>query len=532
MLTQIELGPGARNKMKEGVDKLANAVKVTLGPNGRNVAIRHDVSGRPRSTKDGVSVARVINLVDKLEDMGAQFVKMAAEKTAIAAGDGTTTSVLLAQCIIGEGLAAVDAGANPVEIKKGIDMAVSVVVKSLQAQSQKVDNTSMVEIATISANNDREIGELVASAIQSVGNDGFITLAESKTEKTYTEKVDGIQIEKGWLSRYFVNNPEKMTTEFNNAIVVIYERKASSLKDVEGILTYAIKSKRPVLLIAEDVDGEALAVMTKNNIEGRVQCAAIRLPGFGNLQTSMLEDVAIMVGGKVISADKGDVLAQADPSFFGTVEHISISQTQTKFIGSKGKKEDIAARVAQVRALIENTDNEVEAEKLRTQRLAKLTNGVAIMYVGATTEVEMREKRDRIDDALCATRAAIEEGIVPGAGTGYIRSIGLLMKEVRCENADQSKGLDIILHAMTAPLRQILLNAGKSESQCDIIIDYVREGSNDTGFNVKSDSLEALIASGIIDPVKVSRVALENAASIGALFLTTEASIIDVAPIK
>ena len=530
MLTELLFNKDARNKMKAGVDKLADAVKVTLGPGGRNVVIRNERDGKPKITKDGVTVARVINLPDKFEDIGAQMVKMAAEKTAVMAGDGTTTSTLLAQIIIKEGMAAVDAGANPVEIKKGIDRAVSCVVANLKKQSKPVTDDSMAEVAAISANNNMEIGVLVAGALKQVGNDGVVYLQPSKTAETFVEKVDGLQLDKGYISPYMCNNTHKMTVEFDEALILMVERKISTYSEIETALLIANKNGLPLLIICEDIDGEALATIIANKVRQNLPYAAIKLPGYGNMQLQMLDDIAVVTGGKVVSEQQGHVLRQIDANFLGRAKHVVINSTTTSIVGGKGKKESISARIDQVKALIQSAPNEFEADKIRKQRLAKLTNGVAIIHVGATTEVEMSEKKDRIDDALCATRAAIEEGIVPGGGTAYIRTIQPVQL-LTGENDDQDKGIAIILRALEEPLRQIVANAGKDVEE---IVKTVKvEGTGyDYGYNAKKEEFELLYESGIIDSTKVSRVAIEHAASVGAMFLTTECGIVDIVPDK
>lgn len=528
MLTDILFNKEARNKMKKGVDTLADAVKVTLGPGGRNVAIRNERDGKPKITKDGVTVARTINLVDKFEDMGAQMVKMAAEKTAVMAGDGTTTSTLLAQVIIREGMSAVENGANPVEIKKGIDLAVSNVVKFLKDKSQSVNYETMAQVAAISANNNIEIGLLVAGTLKQVGPDGVVYLQPSKTADTFVEKVNGLQLDKGYISPYMCNNMNKMTVEFDDALILMVERKISTYMDIETALEIAIKNKKPLLIICEDIDGEALATVVANKTMKDRPFAAIKLPGYGNMQLHMLDDIAVVTGGTVVSEQRGHVLRQITPDFMGQAKHIVITSTTTSIVGGKGNKRVVSDRIEQVKSLIDNAPNEFEADKLQKQRLAKLTNGVAIIHVGATTDLEMSEKKDRVDDALRATRAAIEEGIVPGGGTAYIRAIQPLQL-IEGANDDQNTGIRIVLRALEEPLRQIVLNAGKN---ADSIIKEVQENwaNDDFGYNAKNERFEPLYETGVIDSTKVSRVALEHAASVGAMFLTTECAIIDIVP--
>ncbi len=533
MITEISFQKEARQKMKEGVDMLANAVKVTLGAGGRNVTIREERTRKPKVTKDGVTVARTINLPDKLQDMGAQLIKAAAEKTAALAGDGTTTSTLLAQVIITEGLTYMDSNnANPVSIKRGIDQAVTAVTAALKSQSKSVtlENENLISVATISANNDPEIGKLVADAMKRVGSDGVVTLSESKTAETYIERVDGLQIDRGYISPFFVNNPAKMSVEFEDAIILIYDRKISLYMDLEPLLNFAIGNKKPLLIIAEDVEGEALATLIANRTQRSFPFAAIKHPGFGNMSLQMLDDIATLTGGKVVSEAKGDILKNLKfTDYVGRAAKISITNVTTTITGGKGKKADIEDKIQQVKALIENHTNEYEKEKLTKWRLAKLANGIAVIHVGATTEVEMKEKKDRIDDSLCATKAAIEEGILPGGGVAYIRARQAI-KDLSNDNKDEQIGIEIVRKALEEPLRQMLANAGIEDT--DSIIKGVKAAVDpDFGYNVKTNTFENFYQTGVIDPAKVSRVALENAASVGAMFLTTECAIVDWEPI-
>lgn len=531
MITDILFNKEARQKMKDGVDKLANAVKATLGPSGRNVCIRREQQPHtPYLTKDGVTVARTINLVDKVEDMGAQLVKMAAEKTALIAGDGTTTSTLLAQIIITQGMTALEGNANPVDIKRGMDKAVAIIVDSLKNQSQPVTPENLINIATIAANNEQAIGELVADAIQKTGNDGVIHLTGSKTTETYFELTEGIQIDRGYISPYFVNNSAKMTVEFENALILFSERKISILKDIKHLLELSIQKKQPLLIIAEDVDGEALATLLASKVERGLKFCAIKQPGFGNMQLQMFEDIAVMTGGKVVSPQMGQSWEKVDVTFFGKADKIIITANNTSIIGAKGQKSAIDERIQEIRALIENTKSDFEREKLKNLRLAKLTNGTGIIYVGGQTEVEMKEKLDRIDDAKCATYAAIAEGIVPGGGAAYIHASKTLPASFG--NKDENIGLDIIRNAALAPFWQISVNVGKTVPQIESTIDQIKQSEITYGYNAKTDKCEDLFVSGIIDPAKVARTALENAASVGGMFLTTECAISDHTPVK
>ncbi|NDC41012.1 MAG: chaperonin GroEL [Chitinophagia bacterium] len=523
MAKQLFFNIEARNKMKRGVDVLADAVKVTLGPKGRNVVIEKKF-GAPSVTKDGVSVAKEIELEDSIENMGAQMVKEVASKTADLAGDGTTTATVLAQAIIGEGLKNVAAGANPMDLKRGIDKAVTAVVETLKSMSQKVgsDNKMIEQVGSISANNDNTIGKLIAEAMAKVGNEGVITVEEAKGTETTVEVVEGMQFDRGYLSPYFVTNTEKMHVELSNPYILIYEKKVSTLKDILPILESVVQSGRPLLIIAEDVDGEALATLVVNKLRGSLKIAAVKAPGFGDRRKEMLQDIAVLTGGTVISEDQGYKLDATTIASLGQAESITIDKDNTTIVGGKGVKDNIVARVNQIKAQIEATTSDYDREKLQ-ERLAKLSGGVAVLYVGAASEVEMKEKKDRVDDALHATRAAVEEGIVPGGGIAYIRSIPSL-DAVVTENNDEKTGVAIVRRALEEPLRQIVANAGLEGS---IIVQKVRESEGDYGFNARTEVYENLLAAGVIDPTKVSRVALENAASIASMLLTTECVISD-----
>ncbi len=523
MAKQLFFNTEARNKMKRGVDILADAVKVTLGPKGRNVVIEKKF-GAPGITKDGVSVAKEIELEDAIENMGAQMVKEVASKTADVAGDGTTTATVLAQSIIGEGLKNVAAGANPMDLKRGIDKAVATVVENLKKQSEKVgnDNTKIQQVATISANNDSEIGKLIAQAMGKVGNEGVITVEEAKGTETTVDVVEGMQFDRGYLSPYFVTNTEKMQAELQNPYILIYDKKISTLKDILPILESTVQSGRPLLIIAEDVDGEALATLVVNKLRGSLKIAAVKAPGFGDRRKEMLQDIAVLTGGTVISEEQGYKLENATIASLGQAESITIDKDNTTVVGGKGEKDNIVARVNQIKAQMESTTSDYDREKLQ-ERLAKLSGGVAVLYVGASTEVEMKEKKDRVDDALHATRAAVEEGIVPGGGVAYIRSIESL-DGMKGENNDETTGIAIVRRALEEPLRQIVANAGIEGS---IIVQKVKEGKADFGFNARTETYENMLAAGVIDPTKVSRVALENAASIASMLLTTECVIAD-----
>jgi chaperonin GroEL len=523
MAKQILFNIDARNRMKKGVDTLADAVKVTLGPKGRNVVIEKKF-GAPSITKDGVTVAKEIELEDPIENMGAQMVKEVASKTADIAGDGTTTATVLAQAIIGEGLKNVAAGANPMDLKRGIDKAVAAVVANLKKQAQKIgnDNERIQQVGTISANNDTEIGKLIAQAMAKVGNEGVITVEESKNTDTTVEVVEGMQFDRGYLSPYFVTNTEKMQVELDNPYILIFDKKISVMKDIIGILEKVVQQGRPLLIIAEDVDGEALATLVVNKLRGSLKIAAVKAPGFGDRRKEMLQDIAVLTGGTVISEEQGYKLENAEFAYLGTAESITIDKDNTTVVGGKGKKADIVARVNQIKAQVETTTSDYDREKLQ-ERLAKLSGGVAVLYVGGGSEMEMKEKKDRVDDALHATRAAVEEGIVAGGGTAYIRAIDALNK-IEGENNDEQTGINIIRRALEAPIRTIVANAGLEGS---IIVQKIKDGKADFGFNARTEQFEKLFAAGVIDPTKVSRVALENAASIASMFLTTECVIAD-----
>ena len=523
MSKQLFFNIDARKRMKRGVDILADAVKVTLGPKGRNVVIEKKF-GAPSITKDGVTVAKEIELEDAIENLGAQMVKEVASKTADIAGDGTTTATVLAQSIISEGLKNVAAGANPMDLKRGIDKAVTAVVENLKKQSEKVgnDNKKIEQVASISANNDSTIGGLIAQAMAKVGNEGVITVEEAKGTETTVEVVEGMQFDRGYLSAYFVTNTEKMIVDLQNPYILIYEKKVSTLKDILPILESVVQSGRPLLIIAEDVDGEALSTLVVNKLRGSLKIAAVKAPGFGDRRKEMLQDIAALTGGTVISEDQGYKLENATMAYLGQAESITIDKDNTTIVGGKGEKENITNRVNQIKTQIESTTSDYDREKLQ-ERLAKLSGGVAVLYVGASTEVEMKEKKDRVDDALHATRAAVEEGIVPGGGVAYIRAIESLDK-VKTENGDEKTGVNIVRRALEEPLRQIVTNAGLEAS---IIVQKVREGKGDYGFNARTEVYENLLAAGVIDPTKVGRIALENAASIASMLLTTECVIAD-----
>ncbi|MBL7963121.1 MAG: chaperonin GroEL [Flavobacteriales bacterium] len=514
----IQFDIDARDRLKRGVDHLANAVKVTLGPKGRNVIIDKKF-GAPSVTKDGVTVAKEIELKDAVENMGAQMLKEVASKTADAAGDGTTTATVLAQAIVTAGLKNVAAGANPMDLKRGIDKAVVAVVDELKKMSKSVgdDNAKIKQVATISANNDETIGALIAQAMEKVKKEGVITVEEAKGTETTVEVVEGMQFDRGYLSPYFVTNADKMEAELDNAYILIYDKKISSMKELLPILEKAAQTGKPLLIISEDVDGEALATLVVNKIRGALKVAAVKAPGFGDRRKAMLEDIAVLTGGTVISEERGFKLENADLSFLGKAEKITIDKDNTTVVNGAGKKADITARVNQIKAQIETTTSDYDKEKLQ-ERLAKLAGGVAVLYIGAATEVEMKEKKDRVDDALHATRAAVEEGIVPGGGVAYIRAQKVLEK-FEGANADETTGAAIVRRAIEEPLRQIVANAGIEGS---IVVQKVREGKADFGFNARTEEYENLIAAGVIDPTKVTRIALENAASIASMLLTTE----------
>jgi chaperonin GroEL len=514
----IHFDTEARESLKRGVDALANAVKVTLGPKGRNVVIDKKF-GAPSVTKDGVSVAREIELKDPVENMGAQLVKEVASKTADQAGDGTTTATVLAQAIVKAGLKNVAAGANPMDLKRGIDKAVITAVKSLRSLSMEVgDDFSKIEqIATISANNDPIIGKLIADAMKRVTKEGVITVEEAKSTETYVDVVEGMQFDRGYVSPYFVTNADKMEAELENPYLLIYDKKISAMKELLPVLEKVVQTGRPLLIIAEDIDGEALATLVVNKIRGSLKIAAVKAPGFGDRRKAMLEDIAILTGGTVISEERGYKLENADLTYLGRAEKVSIDKDNTTIVNGAGSSDDIKARVNQIKAQIETTTSDYDREKLQ-ERLAKLAGGVAVLYVGAATEVEMKEKKDRIDDALHATRAAVEEGVVPGGGVAFIRAIKALDR-VTVENEDERTGVAIVKRALEEPLRQIAENGGVDGS---IIVQKVKEGNGNFGYNARLNKYQNMLVAGVIDPTKVSRVALENAASIAGMLLTTD----------
>lgn len=523
MAKDIKYNVDARELLKRGVDQLANAVKVTLGPKGRNVVIEKKF-GAPQITKDGVTVAKEIELEDRFENTGAQLVKSVASKTGDDAGDGTTTATILTQAIVNEGLKNVTAGANPMDLKRGIDKAVKAVVDYIQAHAEQVgDNYDKIEqVATVSANNDPEIGKLLADAMRRVSKDGVITIEESKTRDTSIGVVEGMQFDRGYLSGYFVTDADKMECVMENPYILIYDKKISNLKDFLPILQPAAESGRPLMVIAEDVDSEALTTLVVNRLRGGLKICAVKAPGFGDRRKAMLEDIAVLTGGVVISEEKGLKLEQATLEMCGTAKKVVVSKDNTTIVDGAGKKDSIADRVAQIKNEIANTTSSYDKEKLQ-ERLAKLAGGVAVLYVGANSEVEMKEKRDRVDDALCATRAAMEEGVVAGGGTTYIRALDAL-KTLKGDNADETTGIRIVERAIEEPLRQIVSNAGGEGS---VVVNKVAEGSGDFGYNARTDVYEDMRKAGIIDPAKVARVALENASSIAGLFLTTECLITD-----
>jgi chaperonin GroEL len=524
MAKSIHFNIQAREGLKKGVDALANAVKVTLGPKGRNVVIDKKF-GAPQVTKDGVTVAKEIELKDPIENMGAQMLKEVASKTADVAGDGTTTATVLAQAIVTAGLKNVAAGANPMDLKRGIDKAVIMAVEALKGMSREVgdDHQKIEQVATISANNDNYIGKLIAEAMKKVGKDGVITVEEAKGTDTTVEVVEGMQFDRGYLSPYFVTNAEKMEAELENAYILIYDKKVSSMKDLLPVLEKVVQTGKPLLIIAEDVEGEALATLVVNRIRGALKIAAVKAPGFGDRRKEMLQDIAILTGGTVISEEQGRRLEDATLQDLGRAEKISINKDNTTVVNGAGAKEEIVGRVNQIKAQIEATTSDYDREKLQ-ERLAKLSGGVAVLYIGAATEVEMKEKKDRVDDALHATRAAVEEGIVPGGGVSLIRAIAAL-EGMNGDNEDETTGIHIVKRALEEPLRQIVANAGGEGS---IIVQKVREGQNDFGYNARTEVFENLISAGVIDPTKVSRVALENAASIGGMILTTDCVLAEI----
>ena len=523
MAKEILFNIDARDQLKKGIDTLANAVKVTLGPKGRNVIIEKKF-GAPHITKDGVTVAKEVELADAYQNTGAQLVKEVASKTGDDAGDGTTTATVLAQAIVAEGLKNVTAGASPMDIKRGIDKAVSKVVESIKSQSEKVgDNYDKIEqVASVSANNDPVIGKLIADAMRKVSKDGVITIEEAKGTDTTIGVVEGMQFDRGYLSAYFVTNTEKMECEMEKPYILIYDKKISNLKDFLPILEPAVQTGRPLLVIAEDVDSEALTTLVVNRLRSQLKICAVKAPGFGDRRKEMLEDIAVLTGGVVISEEKGLKLEQATIEMLGTADKVTVSKDNTTIVNGAGAKENIKERCEQIKAQIASTKSDYDKEKLQ-ERLAKLSGGVAVLYVGAASEVEMKEKKDRVDDALRATRAAIEEGIVAGGGVAYIRALDAL-EGLQGDNTDETTGIDIIKRAIEEPLRQIVANAGKEGA---VVVQKVREGKADFGYNARTDVYENLHAAGVVDPAKVTRVALENAASIAGMFLTTECVIVE-----
>jgi chaperonin GroEL len=524
MAKEIIFDIEARDRLKRGVDALANAVKITLGPKGRNVIIDKKY-GAPHITKDGVTVAKEIELSDPVENMGAQMVKEVASKTADIAGDGTTTATVLAQAIISAGLKNVAAGANPMDLKRGIDKAVSAVVAHLKTQSQEVgsDNSKIEQIATISANNDNSIGKLIAQAMQAVGNEGVITVEEAKGTETEVKVVEGMQFDRGYLSPYFVTNAEKMIVEMDHPYVLIYDKKISNIQEILPVLEPVAQSGKSLLIIAEDIDGTALSTLVINRLKAGLRIAAVKAPGFGDRRKAMLEDIAVLTGGTVISEEQGLKLENTRIEHLGIAEKIDIDKDNTTIVNGQGVKEQIDMRVAQIKAQMESTTSDYDREKLQ-ERLAKLSGGVAVLYVGAATEVEMKEKKDRVDDALSATRAAVEEGIVPGGGVALIRAISAL-KGLEGANADETTGIAIVRRAVEEPLRQIVINAGVEGA---VIVQKVSEGTGAFGYNARTEVFENLLDAGVIDPTKVTRIAIENAASISSMLLTTECVIADI----
>ena len=523
MAKEIKFNIKAREELKNGVDALADAVKVTLGPKGRNVIIEKKF-GAPHITKDGVTVAKEIELEDPFQNMGAQLVKEVASKTGDQAGDGTTTATVLAQAIVNVGLKNVAAGANPMDLKRGIDKAVSAVIEGIKAQSEEVDDdiNKIENVARISANNDEEIGRLIAEAMTKVKKEGVITVEEAKGTETTVDVVEGMQFDRGYISPYFVTNSEKMECDMENPFILLYDKKISNLKDMLPILEAVAQSGRPLLIIAEDVDNEALATLVVNRLRGSLKICAVKAPGFGDRRKEMLEDIAILTGGVVVSEMKGMQLSQATVNDLGTAEKVTVNKDNTIIVNGAGNKEAIEQRIAQIKAQIETSTSAYDKEKLH-ERLAKLAGGVAVLYIGAPSEVEMKEKKDRVDDALSATRAAIAEGIVPGGGVAYIRCLNRL-DDLKGDNDDENTGIAIIRRAIEEPLRQIVANAGVEGA---VIVQKVKEGEGDFGYNARTDTFENFFATGVIDPAKVTRVALENAASIAGMFLTTECVIAD-----
>ncbi|MBL7850895.1 MAG: chaperonin GroEL [Cyclobacteriaceae bacterium] len=523
MAKEITFDTPARDRIKRGVDKLADAVKVTLGPKGRNVILDKKF-GAPTVTKDGVTVAKDIELKDPIENMGAQLVKEVASKTADAAGDGTTTATVLTQSIYAHGIKNVAAGANPMDLKRGIDKAVDIIVENLRKQSKPIKGSQEItQVATISSNNDIEIGKMIATAMDKVGKDGVITVEEAKGTETEVKTVEGMQFDRGYLSPYFVTNTEKMEADLDHPYILIYDKKIGSMKELLPILEATAQTGKPLLIIAEEVEGEALATLVVNKIRGALRVAAVKAPGFGDRRKAMLEDIAILTGGKVISEETGMKLEDAKLEFLGRAEKVNIDKDNTTIVNGAGKKGEITGRINQIKAQIETTTSDYDREKLQ-ERLAKLSGGVAILYIGAATEVEMKEKKDRVDDALHATRAAVQEGIIPGGGVAYIRAIEAL-KGVTGDNEDQTTGINIIRLALESPLRTIAENAGQEGS---VVVNKVRDGKKDYGYNARENKYEEFFAAGIIDPTKVSRLALENASSIAGLLLTTEAVVSEI----
>ena len=524
MAKDIKLDIDARDGLKRGVDALANAVKVTLGPKGRNVIISKSF-GAPTVTKDGVTVAKEVELADSLENMGAQMVKEVASKTNDLAGDGTTTATVLAQAIVREGLKNVAAGANPMDLKRGIDKAVKAIVNELAKQSQKVGDSidKIRQVAAISANNDDTVGELIADAFKKVGKEGVITVEEAKGTDTYVDIVEGMQFDRGYLSPYFVTNSEKMIAELDNPFILLYDKKISTMKDLLPVLEPVAQSGKSLLIIAEDIDGEALATLVVNKLRGALRIAAVKAPGFGDRRKAMLEDIAILTGGTVIAEERGFTLENATIDMLGRAERVAIDKDNTTIVNGAGKSEDIQARVGQIKAQMEVTTSDYDKEKLQ-ERLAKLAGGVAVLYVGAPSEVEMKEKKDRVDDALHATRAAVEEGIVPGGGVALLRARAVLSK-IKTDNSDEITGIQIVNKAVEAPLRTIVENAGGEGS---VVIAKVLESRNSFGYNAKTEKYVDMYRAGIIDPKKVTRVALENAASVAGMILTTECALVDI----
>ena len=524
MAKHIKFDIDARDGLKRGVDALANAVKVTLGPKGRNVIISKSF-GAPQVTKDGVTVAKEIELADEHENMGAQMVKEVASKTNDLAGDGTTTATVLAQAIVKEGLKNVASGANPMDLKRGIDKAVEAIVKDLEKQAQKVGNSSekIKQVAAISANNDDTIGDLIATAFGKVGKEGVITVEEAKGMETYVDVVEGMQFDRGYLSPYFVTDADKMIADLENPYILLFDKKISNLNEILPILEPVAQSGRPLLIIAEDVDGQALATLVVNKLRGGLKIAAVKAPGFGDRRKAMLEDIAILTGGTVISEERGFTLENADLTMLGSAETVTVDKDNTTIVNGSGKASDIKARVNQIKSQIETTTSDYDKEKLQ-ERLAKLAGGVAVLYVGAASEVEMKEKKDRVDDALHATRAAVEEGIVAGGGVALVRAKAVLAK-ITTDNLDETTGVQIVNKAIEAPLRTIVENAGGEGS---VVINKVLEGKKDFGYDAKSEQYVDMLKAGIIDPKKVTRIALENAASVAGMILTTECALIDI----